>query len=227
MKKNLAHKWLAAVLLLSLQAPSAAAQNGQTGAPSIARSATPRLPHSASIKDATDAAGQSEAPDPGAKSPAHPITGVGEVVKMLQAGVSKEVLKTYIETAQVTAPLSSADIVTLKEHNVPDDLTVALIKRGAELTAQTNQARASNAAKATASGTISLDALVAALRRGQFQPGHLDPEGYDYFRYYYLYPRTLASANERLFSSSVFPTYPPYFPGYYSPWGFRPGPFPP
>jgi hypothetical protein len=110
---------------------------------------------------------------------------------------------------------------------VPDDVTVALIKRSAELTAQASQAGGTNTAPAKSSGTISLDALVAAIRRGQFSSGQLDPEGYDYFRYYYLYPRTLASANERLFSSPGFPVYPPYSRGYYSPWGFRPGPFGP
>ena len=103
---------------------------------------------------------------------------------------------------------------------------MALIKRGTELTAQASQAGASNAAPPMVSGTTSLDTLVAAIRRGQFSSGQLDPEGYDYFRYYYLYPRTLASANERLFSSPAFPP-PPYSRGYYSPWGFRPGPFAP
>jgi len=102
---------------------------------------------------------------------------------MLQAGVSKDVVKTYIETAQVASPLSAADIVMLKEHGVPDDVTVALIKRGAELAAQANQPGTGTPAPAKVTGTTSLDALVAALRRGQLNPGYLDPEGYDYFRY--------------------------------------------
>jgi hypothetical protein len=227
MKKQVARNWLVAVLLVCLQALSAAAQNGQPGAASNAESTTPQAPNSVSTKHASKAAERNEPSDPSAQSPAHPATGVGEVLKMLQAGVSKEVVMTYIESAEITSRLSAADIVTLKEHSVPDDLTVALIKRGAELSARENQARTGNSAKATASGTVSLDALVAALRRGQPQPGRLDPEGYDYFRYYYLLPRSIASANQRLYSSSVFPAYPPYFPGYYSPYGFRPGPFSP
>jgi hypothetical protein len=227
MRKNLACKWLMAVLLAGLWSLPAAAQNRPTGAPSAAESATPQLPSSASIKLATVKAAQNEPSEPVVKGPIHPVVGVSQLLKMLQAGVSKEVMKTYIETAQVASPPSAADIITLKEHGLADDLTEALIKRGAELTAQASQARASNAVPARASSAVSLDALVAALRGGQFSSGHLDPEGYDYFRYYYLYPRTIASANERLFSSPPFSMYPPYSAGYYSPWGFRPGPFPP
>ena len=131
-------------------------------------------------------------------------------------------MKTYIESAQVSLHLSAADIVTLKEHSVPDEVTVALMKRGAELVAQAKQAGPSTEAAAKVSGTISLNELVALLRSRQSNPGQLDPEGYDYFRYYYLYPRTLASANERLFSSyPSFPVYGPYAPGYGSHWNLR------
>ncbi len=100
---------------------------------------------------------------------------------MLQAGISKDVLKAYIETAQV-APPSAADLVTLKERGAPDELTLALVKRGAELTAQANQASASNATPARVSGTVGLNELLAAFRSGRLNSGYLDPEGYDYFR---------------------------------------------
>jgi hypothetical protein len=226
MKQSFVLISLVAGVLVGLHGLSAQAQTAQTTVPSPSESATPQLPNIASMNPATATAVQNEPSAPGAKGPTHPRAGIDEVLKMLQAGVSKEVIKAYIETAQVASPLSAADIVTLKEHSLPDDLTVALIKRGAELTAQASQAGASNAAPPMVSGTTSLDTLVAAIRRGQFSSGQLDPEGYDYFRYYYLYPRTLASANERLFSSPASPP-PPYSRGYYSPWGFRPGPFAP
>jgi hypothetical protein len=96
-----------------------------------------------------------------------------------------------------------------------------------ELSAQANQASGSNATPAKVTGTVSLNELLAAFRSGRFNSGNLDPEGYDYFRYYYLYPRTLASANERLYSSPTFPACPTWSPGYYSPWAFRPRPFAP
>jgi hypothetical protein len=227
MKQDLVRKWLVIGMLVGLQALLASAQDGQTGASSPSESATPQMPNRPSMKPAIVKAGQNEPSEPRATSPTQPQTGVDEILKMLQAGVSKEVMKAYIETAQVASPLSAADIVTLKEHSLSDDLTVALIKRGAELTAQVNQAGASNAAPAKVSGTTSLEALVAALRSSQFNAGRLDPEGYDYFRYYYLYPRTLASANERLFSSPSSPAFPSYASGYYPPWGFRPRPFAP
>ena len=227
MKQDLDRKWLVIGMLVGLQALLASAQDGQTGASSPSDSATPQIPNRPSMKPAIVKAGQNEPAEPRATSPTQRPTGVDEILKMLQAGVSKEVMKTYIETAPVASPLSAADIVTLKEHGVPDDLTMALMKRGAELAAQATQAGASNAAPAKVSGTTSLDALVAALRSGQFNAGRLDPEGYDYFRYYYLYPRTLASANERLFSSPSSPAFPGYSFGYYPPWGFRPRPFAP
>lgn len=227
MKQNLIRRWLVAGVLVAIQGLSAPAQNGQTGTPSPPESATPQLTSSASVKPVTVKVGQSEPSEPGAKSPTQYPTGVDEILKMVQAGVSKDVMKEYVETAQVASHLSAADILTLKEHGVPDDLTVALLKRGAELAAQAGGAGASNVVPARVSGTASLDALVTALRSGQLNPGHLDPEGYDYFRYYYLYPRTLAAANERLFSSPSFPVCPGYSPGYWSPWAFRPRPFAP
>jgi len=50
---------------------------------------------------------------------------------------------------------------------------------------------------------------------------YLDPESYDYFQYYYLYPRTLASVNERIYSSYPWVAgYPGYAYGYGAPWGF-------
>ena len=146
---------------------------------------------------------------------------------MVQAGVSKDVIKAYIETDQIASPLSATDLITLKEHGVPDDLAVALLKRAADLAAKTSEVGASNAAPARVSGTASLDALVAALRSSQLNPGYLDPEGYDYFRYYYLYPRTLAAANQQLYSSPAFPSYPAYSSDHWSPWAFRPRPFAP
>ena len=227
MKQSFFRKSLLAGVLAGLQGLSTPAQAGQATTPSASEPATPQVTSSASTKPATAEAGQSEPAEPHAASLTQHQSGIDEILKMVQAGVSKDVMKTYIESTQVASHLSAADIVTLKEHSVPDDVTVALIKRSAELTAQASQAGGTNTALAKSSGTISLDALVAAIRRGQFSSGQLDPEGYDYFRYYYLYPRTLASANERLFSSPSFPVYPPYSRGYYSPWGFRPGPFGP
>ena len=223
MRQNVLREWFVAGMLAALQSYPAPAQNGPTGTPAPPNSAIPQPISSASEKPVTPNAGPSETSGLDAKSPAQYSAGVNDVLKMVQAGISKDVVKAYIETAQVASPLTPADIVALKEHGVPDDLTVALLKRGAGL----NGPGASNAAPAQVSGTVNLAALVAALRSGQLSPGYLDPEGYDYFRYYYLYPRTLASANRRLWSSYPFPVYPGYSFGLWSPWAVRPRPFAP
>ena len=226
MKLKPVRKWLVAGVLMAVQGLSAPAQNGLTSSPSPAAPTTPQMTSSPAMKPATVKVGPSDLSTPGAKSAVQQSTGTEEILKMLQAGVSKDVLKAYIETAQI-APPNAADLVTLKERGVPDELTLVLVKRGAELTAQANQASASNATPTKVTGTVSLNELLAAFRSGRFNSGNLDPEGYDYFRYYYLYPRTLASANQRLFSSPTFPAYPAWSPGYYSPWAFHPRPFAP
>lgn len=222
MKQNILRKWLVAGVLVALQGVSVPAQNWQTNTPSPSESAPPQSTSGASMTPVTVKSGESERPDPGAKDPIQYPSGVDEILKMVQAGVSKEVMKTYIETAQVASHLTAADLVTLKEHGVPDDLTVALMKRGAELAAQAKQASASTEVPAKVSGTMSLNELVALLRSGQPNPGDLDPEGYDYFRHYYLYPRTLASANQRLWSSYPSSVHPVYSFGCWSPRAFRP-----
>jgi hypothetical protein len=227
MKQNLIRQWLVATVLVGLQAALAPAQDAQKTTAPPSEPTTPPAVSSPAAKPAAVNAAQADPSEPGAKGTARPSAGLDEILKMLQAGVSKDVIKTYIETAPVVAPLSASDIVSLKERGLPDDVTMALMKRAAELTARTDQAGATNAAPAKVTGTASLDALVAALRRGQANTGHLDPEGYDYFRYYYLQPRSIAAANERLYSYPPFAAYPPYGPGYYSPWGLRPGFFGP
>jgi hypothetical protein len=222
MKQDLVRKWLVAGVLVALQGFSAPAQDAQTSTPSPLESAIPQSPNGASDKPATAQTGQGQNSEPRAKTPTQNPASIDEILKMVQAGVSKEVMKSYIETTPIAPHLSAADIVTLKEHGVPDELTVALMKRGAELAAQAKPAGASSEAPARVSGTISLNGLAAVLRSSQLNPGQLDPEGYDYFRYYYLYPRTLASANERILSSyPAFPAYRPCSPGYASPWNLR------
>ena len=138
--------------------------------------------------------------------------GVDEVLQMMRAGVSTEVMKTYIENSPIPYSLTAKDIIALKDQAVPDDLTTAMLKRGATLRAQVAEA-----GKASA--------LLPAYSGGNRLYGGLDPESYEYFQYYYLYPRTLAAANARLFtpygSSYGFAPYP-Y--GYYGPLPFSPLP---
>ena len=223
MREQLVRKWLVAAVLVGLNGLPARAQNGEPGAPPPPESAAPQGTQPASVAPVVGNAGRSQAVEPAAQSATQSPVSIEALLKMLQAGVSKDVIKAYIDTAQTVPHVSAADLITLKEHNVPDELAVALMKREAELAAQARQASASNAVPAKVSGTIRLDALIAALRGGGLNGSYLDPEGYDYFRHYYLTPRAIASANERIFSSyPAFPGYPAYSFGYGYPWAFRP-----
>ncbi|MCX6929305.1 MAG: hypothetical protein NT154_39705 [Verrucomicrobia bacterium] len=97
--------------------------------------------------------------------------GVDEVLRMVKAGVGAEVVKTYIDNSPIVYSLSADDIIALKQNAVPDDLTTAMVKRGAELGAQVRQFNNRNAMPPAYSGS-----------NRQYQT--LDPESYDYFHYY-------------------------------------------
>jgi hypothetical protein len=126
----------------------------------------------------------------------HPATsGVRDVLMMMDAGVSKEVIKAYVENAPIIGDADGTDLIALKEHRVPDDITIALLKRAAERRRQ-NSPATSTPSVATYSVSI-------------------DPDSYDYFQNYYLYPRTLGYAYERLGG------YPAPYPGYYGAFGPR------
>ena len=116
---------------------------------------------------------------------------VAAVVKMADANVSPEVLKAYIESSPPTAPLAEADIIALKQHNVADEVATLLIKQGAKTRALEVQKKN--------------EAIIRGVAARNAKFGGMDPESYDYFQYYYLQPRAMASAYQRL--------YPYYGPG--------------
>jgi hypothetical protein len=122
--------------------------------------------------------------------------GIQEILKMVDAGVSKEVIKVYVEAASVAYNPNGADMIALKEHGVPDEVTIALLKRSAAL----RQMMTPAGARPGSSGYGPNPDV-------RFGP---DAESYDYFQRYYLYPRTLAAANERLGYYGM-----PHFPVYY------------
>lgn len=110
---------------------------------------------------------------------------VAGVIRLAEAGVSAEVITAYVEAAPVSGPLTEADIIALKQKSVGDEVTKLLLRRGAVARVAVIEAR--QAATAQAVGERRLAA------------GGFDPEGYDYFQYYHLQPRTMASARERLY----------------------------
>jgi hypothetical protein len=196
--------------LLLWGAPVQGAQGDQT---SSAASTTPELKQSESARPFAAPGKHEDGKAQRAPSDAEKhAAGVDEVVQMVQAGVSTEVIKTYIENSPIAYSLSATDIIALKNHAVPDDLTMAMVKRGATL-------------KRLVSQLNSLNAMPARYSASNRRYGSLDPESYDYFQYYYLYPRTLAMANQRLFTPyPSFPRFAPYPYGYYGPMPFNPLP---
>src|SRR5208282_193291 len=198
------------VLGVSMLLP-APAQDGQTGvpaavtAPGAGQDDPAKLARTAGKADA----GKLEL---SANRALNYSAGVDEILKMVQSGVSTQVIKAYIEDSPVAYNLTAADLIALKEQAFPDELTLAMMKRGAALRMQARQAMASAATPASAGG-------------GNRRYYRLDPESYDYFQYYYLYPRTLAAANQRFFSANgLAPGFGPYAYGYYGPPPFWPLP---
>lgn len=68
------------------------------------------------------------------------------VVKMVDGGVGNDVVKTYIENSQSSYRPTVDEIIALKNRGVSQDLIVAMLKRDAELKAQTAQAVAASQA---------------------------------------------------------------------------------
>lgn len=122
---------------------------------------------------------------------------VKEILTMADAGVSMEVIKAYVQYSPSACQPTDTDVIALKKHNVTDEIVTLLLKRSSQ--ARTAMLQAGN------------DALARALSARRMAAGGLDPDSYDYFQHYYLQPRALASAYERL---------APYY--YPSPYGYGP-----
>jgi len=121
-----------------------------------------------------------------------PTPGVSDILKMADAGVSMEVIKTYVDCSATPFQPTEQDVIALKQHKVSDDVVTLLLKRGAEARAVVAQAKK--------------DAAVRLLSTHRAASGGFDPESYDFFQHYYLQPRALASAYQRLAPYS-YPTF--------------------
>ena len=141
------------------------------------------------------APGASAGPRAPSNSAAHGVLspGVGEILKMADAGVSAEVIKTYIECSPATLQPTDADMIALKQHKVPDEIATLLLKRGAQLRVAVAQARAAAIERVRSSRNVAA--------------GGFDPESHEYFQYYHLQPRALAFGYQR-FSPYYYPSYP-------------------
>jgi hypothetical protein len=205
--------WTSAILMSASLALARAADDRQLQSPSVATVAA----------DATQTNATAVGPGRERLAEESPSSGVREILKMLDAGVSTEVVKAYVESAAISSKPTASDMILLKKRGVPDEITVALLKRSAGVSPPVQQGNSQPVPNVVVLPRAPANAAGSA---------YLDPESYEYFQYYYLYPRTLASAYDRLglypwvspwpYSAGYYP-HGPYFPGpgYY---GFRQAP---
>jgi hypothetical protein len=182
--------WLSGLVVLTALALRVSAGEGQTGALGGLSATAPQSMPIVGVQKAS--------PEP----PPAASVSTAEVLKMANAGVSQEVIRSFIENARSASAPSPSDVIALKQHGLADEVTMALIKRSAET-------RAANAE--------AVSRFIGQLRGQNSGPaGRLDPESYEYFQHYYLFPRTLSSVYDRLYFGTP-PSYrpwPPYGYGY-------------
>jgi multisubunit Na+/H+ antiporter MnhG subunit len=132
--------------------------------------------------------------------------GVADIVKMVDAKVDPEVVKTYIQHSPTAYNPSATEIIALKDHGVGADILTAMLQHGAEVRAQAT--RGASAAPNTPAP--------------QAAPGEVNPyaPAYDYNAqavypaYSYTYPDT----------SYAYPSYTYAYPSYgYGAYNYLPG----
>lgn len=111
-------------------------------------------------------------------------SGVQDILKMADAGVSMDVIKTFVEHSPGTYDPTPEDLIALKEHKVPDEVTSALLNRRAAVKKQTERIRSDVAAPT----------IVRRLSKGRY----LEPDSYDFWYYHYAYPRALSYSYKTL-----------------------------
>lgn len=79
--------------------------------------------------------------DPTQPAPARKSSpGVQEILKMIQAKVDPEIIKTYVKNSPTAYSLMADEIIDLQKQGVPDEVVTAMIQHGAELRARAPQA---------------------------------------------------------------------------------------
>jgi hypothetical protein len=203
-------------LLVAILVVRAAAQDGAVGTQPAPVPTQRVLAGSDATKPTpTVAADTARDHSPGATALAP--NGLKEVLKMVDAGISKDIIRMFIQNSTVACDLSADDIIALKQRGVPDEIAMALLKRSAELKAQASPISAGSPPAGPAAAAVSVTIP---------NYGGIDPESYAYFYHYYLHPRTLASVYQRLgVYGPAYPNgfYPPNGPFYSPQFGVPPG----
>lgn len=163
----------ASLVLLSV-AMSQAAFAQQDRATPPATNAAPAAAAKASTApaDATTGNVQSKATADQAVSPT-----VQDILKMSDAGVSSGVILAFVQASRTSYAPTSADLIALKQHNVPDEVTSALMKRGSEVEAQ--------------KVIVKRDPVAPTVVKQLSSGTDFDPESYEFWQNHYAYPRAL------------------------------------
>jgi len=131
-------------------------------------------------------------------------SGVGEVVKLFKAGLSADLIVSYVNNSPMSFYLSAENVIYLQQQGVPDRVVQAMIQRDGELRRQS--ALAYQQAPA-AGGPFPTSPQVQI-------PAEAPPPTY------YAYPDTTYGSA----SAPVYPDYyyPDYYPDYYDWFGYYP-----
>ncbi|HEY5914935.1 MAG TPA: hypothetical protein VJA21_30450 [Verrucomicrobiae bacterium] len=175
--------------------------------------------------------GQATQPAPVAITQTPPAysPGVADVVKMLDAKVDAEVVKTYIKASGIAYNPSAEEIVALKKHGVPDDVQTALIQRGAEIRSQPVATAPASSAQAPVPYTTTAPAPYATSPVPDYAYDYGYPGasywGYPYYSSYY-YPVGYPYWSSWWWYDSWYPWgfYSPFYYGWYGHhhpyWGY-------
>lgn len=109
---------------------------------------------------------------------------VNAVIRLADAGVSIPVIVTFIECSKSAEPLTAADLIALKQHNVADEIVTLLLTQTAKARALAVQRKQ--------------EAVARALAARNARTGGIDPESYEYFQHHYLQPRAMSSGYHRI-----------------------------
>ena len=132
--------------------------------------------------------------------------GLDDVVKMVQSGVTTDVILTYVENSTVAYYTTAEDIVQLHELGVPSQITAAMIRHGGKLRAE--QAKAAKAVAVAPAATYT-SASSQAVQPASVTYNYSYPAYPYYPAYSYAYP------------AYSYYTYPSFYFSYSSPFYFR------
>jgi hypothetical protein len=149
-------------------------------------------------------------------------SGMGEILKMLDAKVDPEIIKAYVKNSQTAYSPNAAEIIALKEHGVSSDIIVAMLQRGGELRGQAAQA----ATMQPQMGTPPYRPGAAPAEQYGTEPAppnYSDYPSYSYPDYSYAYPYYSGGYYGYGYGWPYYSYWPSFYCGFYPYWGWGHG----